>query len=150
MTARSPRWLMSFADLTLLLLAFFVLLHAQANGGAAAASVRAAFGGEAGQAAALDLAAADLFQPGEAVLKAGAAERLRALGARHRLDHMRIAGKGSATRGLRLDAWELTAARLAVIARGLSAGGLDPKAIDLEMPDAATRTGPQRFELSAT
>ena len=142
--AARPRWLMSFADLTLLLLAFFVLLHARADGPAAAASVREAFGGE--KRAVVDLAAADLFHPGEAVLKGGAAERLRALGARYR--HVQVAAQGSDAKGLRLDAWELTAARLAVIARGLAAGGLDPKSVDLSLP--TVRTGPQRFSVSAT
>lgn len=140
--ARSPRWLMSFADLTLLLLGFFVLLHARADGRATAAGVRAAFGGPVAPGEApVDLAAARLFEPGEAVLRPGAARLLGRLGHRYALHHgrVRVASRGSDLASARFDAWELSAARAAAVARAIGGGGLASDAIDIALPQARQR-----------
>jgi hypothetical protein len=73
-SARTPRWALSFADLCLVLLGFFILLHAQSGDRTRLAQgLRSAFG-DTGDVSVRrhELAAAALFQPGEAVLtKAG-------------------------------------------------------------------------------
>lgn len=134
---RSPRWLMSFADLCLLLLGFFVLLHARADGTATAASVRTAFGGSAGKTGtSLDLAAVDLFEADDAVLRPAQARRITVFGQMlaRRHGRVRIASRGSDAGTARLDSWELSAARAAAVARALAAGGLSPEQIDIAMP----------------
>ena len=148
---RSSRWLMSFADLTLLLLAFFVLLHARADGRAAAASVRAAFGGPIAAETTLDLDANALFEPREAVLRPGAVALLRRFGARAAGTHARVHldALGSSPATSRLDGWEISAARAAAVARAIGAGGLDPRAIDISLPQGDARSGRPRFTLRA-
>ncbi|PTD27315.1 flagellar motor protein MotB [Sphingomonas fennica] len=138
--ARAPRWAVSFADLCLLLLGFFILLQAQ-NGrtDGLAAGLRSAFGtaAAAGEAARdLRFAAAGLFERDEAVLTAAAAERLRAIGAEARAKgrRVRIVSEGQGGGNARLDRWELAAARTAAIARGIRAGGLDEQAIAIAIP----------------
>jgi hypothetical protein len=75
-TVPVPRWAVSFADLFLLLLGCFVLLHAmeaaRPRAGADANVARAAGG----------YRAADLFQPGEAVLRPEARALLQGEGRR--------------------------------------------------------------------
>lgn len=147
---RSPRWLMSFADLCLLLLGFFVLLHARADGHGAAASVRAAFGGKAGTGSTIEQPATLLFEPGEAVLRQGEARRLAAFGAalRTRPGHVRVASRGSASATGRFDGWELAAARTAAVARAVAAGGIDPQRIEIDLPQGrAGSAGPQRLSV---
>ena len=148
---RSSRWLMSFADLTLLLLAFFVLLHARTDGRAAAASVRTAFGGTAPVEAALDLDANASFVLREAVLRPRAAASLRRFGARVAGAHgrVRIEAHGSASGTSRLDAWEISAARAAAVARAVGAGGVDARAIDIALPQGTERSGRQHFTVTA-
>ncbi|WP_076071909.1 flagellar motor protein MotB [Sphingomonas montana] len=127
------RWLMSFADLCLLLLGFFVLLQAQrGQAGAVSAGMRAAFGGVTGASNASD-AAADWFEPGEAVFRAGVADRLRVLGAQAGTRRVTVESRGADRSGRRFDAWELAAARAAAVARAVAAGGVDPARVDLVM-----------------
>jgi hypothetical protein len=71
-----PRWSISFADLALLLLCFFVLLQA-GDRQQVAAGARAAFGDVPIRGPLLDETAARLFEPGEARLTVAA--RLRIL-----------------------------------------------------------------------
>ena len=135
--ARSPRWVLSFADLCLLLLGFFVLLHAR-NGDsrAVADGLRAAFGGKPGAAVPAPYVAAALFEPGQAVFRPGRAAPFRAIGARAVAAGATVLvesrGVDQATR--RFDAWELAAARTAAIARAIRAGGLDERRIAIVMP----------------
>lgn len=138
---RAPRWALSFADLCLLLLAFFVLLHARNGEGAKVAeSMRAAFG-EASPSRALAYAAHDIFEPGEAVLKPQARARFEALG-RATQGMVRIASTGLDPASNRLDGWELAAARVAAVARALRAGGLPERRIEVSMPQlSGTATG---------
>jgi len=139
MAARAaPRWTLSFADLCLLLLGFFVILHARADRSQAVADgLRTAFGGRA---AALshraDFRADALFQPGEAVFLPGRADMLAALGRKaagaHGRATVRSTGADAATQ--RFDGWELAAARTAAVARALRSGGLDEKRIAIDLP----------------
>ncbi len=137
--ARGPRWALSFADLCLLLLAFFVLLQAErGNRAQLAAGMRAAFSGGGGAAAvrARELAAATMFEPGEALLLAPARARLGAIGRDAARSHagVRIESVGSDPASARFDGWELAAARAAAIARAIAAGGEPAAAIDVAIP----------------
>lgn len=145
MTGRAvPRWALSFADLTLLLLGFFVMLYAStANMRDVAASTRAAFGGEASAAALLDGDAAAMFEPGEARLVTPARERLRAIGARATAAGwtLTVESVGRDATAHRFDGWELAAARAAAVARGLQDGGLAEDRVEIAMPSRGPETG---------
>jgi flagellar motor protein MotB len=129
---RNPRWLMSFADLCLLLLGFFVLLQARQNDAVAAQSIRAAFGAvESGR---LDVyRAAALFEPGEAILRPNQSARLVLAGARAAKGggRIRLESVGVEAATARFDAWELAAARTAAVARAIARGGLASDRIDI-------------------
>lgn len=147
--AKPPRWALSFADLCLLLLGFFVILHARGrDADAVTASVRAAFGGTA-PSRAHAYSAAKLFEPGEAVFRHGAAGRFEAIGRAARAGGGRVtietAGIGGG--GNRLDAWELAAARAAAVARAVRTGGLDERRIALAM-EPAQDAGGQRIAVT--
>lgn len=130
---RSPRWALSFADLCLLLLAFFVLLQSR-NGDRAhlAASMRAAFGDDGAPVVRHDYPASSLFEPGEAVLKPAVRARFVALG--REASAVRITSDGMDMAARRLDRWELAAARVAAIARSVQAGGVPENRIEVAMP----------------
>ncbi len=122
--ARRGRWALSFADLSLLLLGFFVLLNASASrqqdivGG-----VAREFGGTVGTAS--RLVASDLFQPGEALLSASGKTEIARLARGVRsgtvLEIRSVGIDGGASR---FDGWDLAAARLGAVARGLVAAGV--------------------------
>lgn len=128
MTAlRRNRWAVSFADLCLLLLGFFILLHASRQGsGAAVSQVSEYFGGTSMSASSLDLPASALFEPGEAMLTAKGAARLRDIGKKAIENKRRLllTSVGEDKAGRRFDRWELSAARLAAVARALRETGL--------------------------
>ena len=120
-----PRWTVSFADLALLLLSFFILLHT-GNAREVAAGARAAFSSQAAAGPLLEAPAAGLFEQGEARLTSDARTRLVGIGkaaaARGRALVVDSQGRDPAAR--RFDGWELAAARAAALARALSAGGV--------------------------
>lgn len=127
------RWALSFADLCLLLLAFFVLLQAStATRDQALAGLNSYFGALHAPLQA-DLAADRLFQPGEALLSGdGRADLIRAVrpfvaGK----DMIRIQSFGLAPGERRFDAWDLSAARLGAVARALVAAGIAPERISI-------------------
>lgn len=142
MPARSPRWLMSFADLCLLLVAFFVFLHAHHDPRAAVASVRDTFGGSRGEEGTGPLIAARLFDPGEAVLHPAAARRLALIGAHAASIHGRlgVVSHGTDAASARFDGWELAAARAAAVARAIASGGLGVDRIAIVVPPAIGAT----------
>ena len=110
-----PRWAVSFADLVLLLLGCFVMLHAlEASRPKAAAAAAVA---APAAAPVRRFAAAELFQSGEALLRPDARETLRAEGGRQ-------------------DRFEHPAARAAAIGRALREGGLAERDIAIVMAEA--------------
>lgn len=123
---RRNRWAVSFADLLLLLLGFFVLLQASGSQrDALLAQVGQQFGGHVARRD-VELRAADLFVPGEALLTPGG--RLRLSAAAHPLlrkaDMVEIRSQGLDRARRRFDDWDLAAARLGAVARALKADGI--------------------------
>lgn len=128
----NARWAISFADLCLLLLGFFVLLQAGGSrAGEMTDGVRAAFGATAA-AGRLELRAADLFDRGEAVLRPAARPRLtaRMKGARE----VRVESLGRDADAGRFDGWELAAARVAAVARLARDAGVRAEQVTVAMP----------------
>lgn len=149
-TAGYPRWAISLADLTLLLLGFSVLLYASTNG----AGHQAGKMNPAVQSASSILfrgAAAPLFAGGEARLTPRARARLKIVGNRAagRKTRVQILSSGSAPGSARFDRWELAAARTAAVARALNEGGLAEDRIDLVIPPLPAEAGGdgQRIEI---
>ena len=139
----SQRWVLSFADLALLLLSFFVLMQAQvADRMKLAAGLREAFGGDGSSTGAerpdlgTTLVAGALFEPGEAVFRAGQADRLKRIGASAARSGKRVlvASEGRDGASARLDAWELSAARTTAVARAIRGGGVPDAMIDIAIP----------------
>lgn len=125
-TARRNRWAVSFADLLLLLLAFFVLL--QASGGrrdALLSQVSQQFGGRPMRQG-VELRAADLFAPGDALLTEAGRLRLAAIARQFARDRggVEIRSSGTDATRQRFDGWDLAAARLGAVARALKADGI--------------------------
>lgn len=122
---RRGRWAISFADLSLLLLGFFVLLQASASHRQdVVEGVARQFGAPVGQSE--RLVAAELFQPGEAMLTPQGTARIAALAHRYAgsasMVELRSIGLDRATN--RFDNWDLAAARVGAVARELVAGGV--------------------------
>jgi flagellar motor protein MotB len=127
------RWALSFADLCLLLLGFFVLLQARPDGQRLSAGLRAAFVKKAG--ADFEQPANTMFEPGEAILRPDTLTALRALADKD--VSVTIVSRGVDAGTQRFDAWELAAARAAASARALAAAGMPQAqiAIDLQPGD---------------
>ncbi|MCB2015774.1 MAG: OmpA family protein [Sphingobium sp.] len=123
--ARRNRWALSFADLCLLLLGFFILLHAS-NG--RQQEVMSGVAQEFGAPVVKNerLVAKALFQPGEAMLSAAGKAEVAKLAQRYRGNgnaiEIRSVGLDQATN--RFDNWDLAAARLGALARALKAEGV--------------------------
>lgn len=136
--ATAPAWAVSFADLCMLLLGFFVVLHAQSSQQSKVVSgIKQAFGGRASPILeSHDLQLTRLFEPGEAVLRGGARAEMLALGERALRSgaRIRIESIGIDPGSRRFDGWELAAARTAAIARAIQAGGVSDKAITISIP----------------
>lgn len=147
----SPIWLMSFVDLCLVLLGFFVMLHAMStNQRDLVRGLRSRFGG-AGEHQVIrhDLAPARMFQQGEAIFRPGEQEKLRAIGeqAARAQARVRIESTGTDPSTSRFDGWELAAARAAAAARAIQSGGLRAEAISIAIPEmkGADRAAHQRI-----
>ena len=129
MTLRAHGWAISFADLALLLLGFFVILYSAKPGGAAQGAAVAA------ETAAFDAPSASLFEVGEARLMPEARATLVALGKRAAGENATVfvvsVGREAASR--RFDGWELAAARTAAAARAIGEGGMPDDRIELTM-----------------
>jgi len=137
----SQRWVLSFADLTLVLLAFFVMMQAQVGDRLkVAAGIRDAFGGPGKQGEAAStihgITAAAVFEDGEAILKPAEAARLKALGMKaiRTGKHVLVASQGRDGQSARLDSWELAAARTTAVARAVRMGGLPDAMIEIAIP----------------
>lgn len=131
-----PRWAVSFADLVLLLLGCFVLLHAMEASRPKAGSAPVAAQAQAAAAPVRAFTASEVFQSGEALLTPEARAALRAEGARLAGHQVRILSSGTGEEGGRLDRFELAAARAAAIARALREGGLAEGDIAINMGDS--------------
>jgi flagellar motor protein MotB len=144
--ARRNRWAVSFADLLLLLLGFFILLQASGQKrDAMLAQVRQQFGGRA-IAKDLELRAAELFLPGEALLSDGGRARVARVAADLRSGDgmLDLMSEGTDPVRERFDAWDLAAARLGAVARELKARGLAGDRLrirGLDQMDGATGKG---------
>jgi hypothetical protein len=146
-SARTPRWALSFADLCLVLLGFFILLHAQSGDRTRLAQgLRSAFG-NAGDVSARrhELTAAALFQPGEAVLTRAGERRILLLA--RGAPTARIESSGSDAGGQRFDRWELAAARVAAIARAVKAAGVPEPGIEVAIPAMDAKQKGQRISI---
>lgn len=131
------RWVLSFADLIMLLLAFFVLVQAQTSDRLKmAAGIRGAFGGNVDEAAIIGFPSAGLFEPGEAILKDDARIRFVRIGrdARAHAARVVISAQGRDDGSARLDSWELAAARTAAVGRAIRAGGVTDDMIEIAIP----------------
>ena len=123
--ARRGRWALSFADLLLLLLGFFVMLQASGQRrDVILAQVRQQFGGHAGSP--MEIHAAELFLPGEAVLTEQGRARLKMVADRYvrGRERLEVSSRGTDAARQRFDGWDLSAARLGAVARALKAGGI--------------------------
>jgi flagellar motor protein MotB len=121
MNGSVPRWAVSFADLVLLLLGCFVLLHAmEAQRPKADAASLPRASAPAGQL----LVADSLFEAGEARLTEAGRARILALASALRGGGVTVSGRGVGEAGSRLDRFELAAARTAAVARALREGGV--------------------------
>ena len=125
-TLRRSRWALSFADLCLLLLGFFVLLNVTRPADMTVVQVSKYFGAKPSASAAFSIPASSLFQPGEAMLTRQGALRLQHIGkeAVEKEKLIQISSMGEDPTGRRFDRWELAAARLAAAARALRGSGL--------------------------
>ncbi|WP_022683781.1 flagellar motor protein MotB [Sphingobium bisphenolivorans] len=125
--ARRSRWALSFADLLLLLLGFFVMLQAGGrHRDAMLAEVRQQFGGRPVEQA-LDIRAVELFQPGEAMLTQAGRVRIAALARSAPAAKLEISSLGTDPARERFDSWDLAAARLGAVARALQTEGIAEK-----------------------
>ena len=145
-----PRWAVSFADLLLLLLGCFVLLHAmEAQRPKAAAGAPAIAGSRPAVAPARSFAAAEVFQQGEALLTSEARAALRAEGLRLAGHPVRILSTGTGEDGSRLDRFELAAARAAAVGRALREGGLAEGDIAIAMAESGASGSGQTIAISS-
>lgn len=149
-----PIWLLSFIDLCLVLLGFFVMLHAMTGSKRELVKgLRDSFGshGSAPEIRRHHLVANALFQPGEALFRAGQFEALQKMGAEAAVKgaHVRIESFGTDPATNRFDGWELAAARTAAAARAVQSGGLAATAIEIAIPGmtGASGKGRQRLEI---
>ena len=135
--AGRQRWALSFADLCLLLLGFFVLLQAKPDANHLSAGLRAAFGARAD--AALEQQANAWFEPGEAILTPQAHKIISDFG--HSTNgRLIVSSRGTDPKAARFDGWELAAARTAAVARELGKAGIDQDRIAVAI-DPATGGG---------
>ena len=138
--AATPVWTTSFLDLCLVLLGFFVMLHAfEGHRAELVAGLKTSFGAGAGpRIERHHLVPYRLFQPGEALFRPGAQAALVEIGRTAARTHARVSveslGIDAATN--RFDGWELAAARTAAVARAIRSGGLSDRAIELAIPGA--------------
>jgi flagellar motor protein MotB len=140
----APVWALSFADLCILLLGFFVMLHAQSGHQAQiVGGIKQALSGSSARSVeAHDLSPASMFEPGEALMRPQARSEMQALGRHASALHarVRIESVGTDRSVRRFDGWELAAARTAAIARAIQAGGLSDAAIMISIPEMTGET----------
>jgi len=144
MRAGRQRWALSFADLCLLLLGFFVLLQAKPDANHLSAGLRAAFGARADAAIAQNANA--WFEPGEAVLTPQGHKILGDFAKAAGDTRLIVSSRGTEPKTARFDGWELAAARTAAVARELGKTGIAEDKIAVAI-DPATGGG-QMIQIS--
>jgi flagellar motor protein MotB len=132
------RWALSFADLSLLLLGFFVLLQAKPDANHLSAGLRAAFGARPD--AAITAQANIWFEPGEAVLTAQGHKSIEDFSRENHETNLIVSSHGTEPDAARFDGWELAAARTAAVARDLNKAGVTQNQIAIAI-DPATGGG---------
>jgi hypothetical protein len=137
---RRARWALSFADLCLLLLGFFVLLQAHSKRDSALAGINAYFrdGGTGARAIDADIPATMLFVANEAMLTPAGRVRIVSI-AREALESggvLRISSQGTDPGTARFDGWDLASARLGAVARALIQAGFPADRVRIEGPDS--------------
>ncbi|MET0222000.1 MAG: flagellar motor protein MotB [Tardiphaga sp.] len=136
--AGRQRWALSFADLALLLLGFFVLLQAKPDANHLSAGLRAAFGARPD--ATIEAPAKNWFEHGEAVLTPQAIKILGDFSSGADETGLIVSSRGTEPNAARFDGWELAAARTAAVARALGKKGVAQDRIALAI-DPATGGG---------
>ncbi len=142
---RRNRWAISFADLLLLLLAFFVLLQASGQRrDVMLAGLSQQFGGRAMRQG-VELRAAELFVPGEALLTEAGRARLTAVARRFARESggVEVRSHGTDAARQRFDDWDLAAARLGAVARALRTDGIAGDRLAIRGLDQAEGKGRQ-------
>lgn len=129
--ARSARWAISFADLSLLLLGFFVLLQAS---GSRSAQVLNGVGTQFGAtpiAQGDEWRASALFVPGEVMLTPAGLAKVEAAARRYAKQgaSIELASAGQDRGNTRFDSWDMAAARLGAVARALKNAGLPEESL---------------------
>ncbi|QTD56490.1 hypothetical protein [Parasphingorhabdus cellanae] len=121
---RANRWSLAFADLSLLMLGFVVLSFVRPENFADVAEIKA-------PSKKFEWPTASLYESSEAMLTATGKEKAKAVAgsANERASRVILSITGSAAGSARLDAWELSAARMASFARALKAEGVEESAI---------------------
>ena len=140
---QSGRWAISFADLALILLGFFVLLQASGTRSAQMISgVGAQFGAKP-MARGETWRADALFVPGEAMLTPAGLARVEAAARRYaaRGAPIELASAGQDRGTARFDSWDLAAARLGAVARALKGAGLREDALVIRGLDQRAESG---------
>lgn len=149
---RRSRWAISFADLLLLLLGFFVMLQASGQRrDMVLAQVRQQFGGRPIPSG-IEMRADDLFLPGEALLSDEGRAQLARVAMMQRTGTLRLElrSEGTGPARQRFDAWDLAAARLGAVARELKARGVPGDRLvirGLDQSDGGTGKG-QRIRVT--
>jgi flagellar motor protein MotB len=147
------RWAVSFADLCLLLLGFFVLLQANSGKQQQALQGLGAYFSRIQAPKQVDLGADILFQPGEALMsEIGRARLASALAPLVRNDaSLTIQSFGIAGDASRFDGWDLAAARLGAVARAARAMGVPEQRIKIAgLADEGAETKGQTIRVIAT
>ena len=138
MTGTAPRWAISFADLGLLLLGCFVLLHAME-----AAKPRSAPAAVAAASLGAVYPASGLFERGEARLTERGRAVVETLGRNSIGRDIEIVSVGTGEGGSRLDRFELAAARSAAVARSLRDSGVSEGGLKLSLEQSGSPSGQQ-------
>lgn len=144
---RRARWVLSFADLALLLLGFFVLLQASGSRrDQALQGIGAQFGASASPSD-ITFSLSASFAPGEALLTQEGRARLlaAAMPLARQGGILEIQSFGTEPGQRRFDAWDLAAARLGAVARALQEAGIPQDHLRIaglaETPDQAGPAG---------
>lgn len=140
---RRARLAVSFADLALLLLGFFVLLQASGNRSHDVISEISTQFGAKPKADAPELHASNLFETGEAMLSDKGKAQISAIAAKMPRDAtpIEILSIGQDRGARRFDGWDLAAARLGAVARALTTAGVDERRLVIRGPDQSADDG---------